>query len=188
MVSEKSLEEEIKIKAQQNRRLARYMSSTQDLVEEQIRKARAKGDFDNLEGKGKPIDLYENPFEPAELRMAFKILKDNDCAPFWIELGKEIDALIEKFWKEVEYFKRYTEMVVSDQNLSVSMTRFNKKKASLYFEQRLEMEKIVKKIVDYNIHCPTFRMGRPNLNVDDEMIKMISEIEKIIEKAKKSSD
>lgn len=182
-MSDKSLEEEIMIKAQQNRHLARYMSSTQDLVEEQIRKARERGEFDNLEGKGKPIDLYENPFEPAELRMAFKILKDNDCAPFWIELGKEIDAQIEKFWNEVEHFKRYTEMVVSDQNSSISWKRFNKKKASFYFEQRLEMEKIVKKIVDYNIHCPTFRVGRPNLDVDDEMIKVINEIEKIIERA-----
>jgi DnaJ family protein C protein 28 len=185
MVSEKSLEEKIMIKAQQNRHLARYMSSTQDLVEEQIRKAKERGEFDNLEGKGKPIDLSENPFEPVELRMAFKILKDNDCAPFWIELGKEIDAQIEKFWKEVEHFKRYTEMVVSDQNSSASLKRFNKKKASFYFEQRLQMEKIVKKIVDYNLHCPTFRLGRPNLDVDDEMLKVITEIEAIIERAKK---
>lgn len=185
-MSEKSLEEEIMIKAQQNRHIARYMSSTEDLVEEQIRKAREKGEFDNLKGQGKPLDLYENPFEPAELRMAFKILKDNDFAPYWIQLGKEIDAQIDKFWSEVERFKRYTALVVSDERSSISLKRFEKKKASFYFEQRLEMEKIIKKIVDYNIHCPTFRMGRSNLNLDDEMYKVINAVEKIMEEAKKN--
>lgn len=178
-MSEKSLEEEIKIKAEQNRHLARYMSSTQDLVEEQIRKAREKGEFDDLEGKGKPLDLSENPFEPAELRMAFKILKDNDFAPYWIELGKEIDAQLDKFWIEVERFKRYAEMVVSDKRSGISLRRFEKKKAAFYYESRLEMDKIIKKIIDYNIHCPTFRLGRANLDLDEEMFKVISTVEKI---------
>ncbi|HBK54312.1 MAG TPA: DUF1992 domain-containing protein, partial [Syntrophomonas wolfei] len=44
------------------------MSSTQDLVENQIRKAQERGEFNNLEGSGKPISLEENPFEPPELR------------------------------------------------------------------------------------------------------------------------
>jgi DnaJ family protein C protein 28 len=38
-MADKSVDEEIKIKAQQARRLARYMSSTEDLVENQILKA-----------------------------------------------------------------------------------------------------------------------------------------------------
>jgi DnaJ family protein C protein 28 len=90
-VSDKSIEEEIKLKAQKSRKLARYMSSTQDLVENQIRKAMENGEFDNLAGTGKPLRFEENPYEPPELRMIHKILKDNDFAPYWIELGKEID-------------------------------------------------------------------------------------------------
>jgi DnaJ family protein C protein 28 len=49
-MAEKSLEEEIKIGAQKARKLARYMSSTEDLVESQIQKAMQRGDFDNLAG------------------------------------------------------------------------------------------------------------------------------------------
>ena len=48
-----SLEEEIKIKAGKARRLARYMSSTEDLVEQQILQAQERGEFDNLSGAGK---------------------------------------------------------------------------------------------------------------------------------------
>lgn len=187
-MSERSLDEEIKIKAQQNRKLAKYMSSTQDLVEEQIRKAQERGEFDNLKGKGQPIDLSENPYEPADLRMAFKILKDNDFAPYWIELGKEIDADLEKFWGEVESFRRYTGMVVIANPVGPSAKRYENKKASFYFEHRLVLEKIDKKILNYNLHCPTFRMGRASLNIDDEMYKVISIIEKEIEATRKVKD
>ncbi|NPV92313.1 MAG: DUF1992 domain-containing protein [Firmicutes bacterium] len=77
------------------RKIARYMQSTEDLVEEKIRKAMEKGDFDRIEGKGKPIKMEENPFEDPTLRLPFKMLKDAGFAPYWIELGKDIDAEIE---------------------------------------------------------------------------------------------
>lgn len=180
-MTEKSIEEEVMIKAGQARKLAKYMSSTQDLVEEQIQKALKRGDFDNLEGTGKPLDLYENPFEPPELRMAFKILKNNDFAPYWIELGKEIDAQLDKFEKEVQLFCRYTNIFVQEKHSNLSIKRFEKKKANFYYESRLWLEKIAKNIIDYNLHCPTFREARPNLIVDDKMYEVITKIEQIIE-------
>ncbi len=180
-MAEKSLEEEIKIGAQKGRKLARYMSSTADLVEMQIEKAMLRGDFDNLKGAGKPINLEENPYEPPELRMSFKILKDNDFAPYWIELGKEIDNDISKFWEEVDHFKRYTEIFCRDKHNSSAIQRFEKKKAHFYFEQRLVLEKVNKKIINYNLHCPTFTLGRTNISVDDEMYQVITQVEKLIE-------
>jgi DnaJ family protein C protein 28 len=182
-MSEKSVEEEIKIKAQQARGLARYMSSTQDLVEEQIRKAQQRGEFDNLEGSGRPLDLEENPFEPAELRMVFKILKNNDFAPYWIELGKEIDADLQNLWREVGRFTRYTEMFCAEKHSKAAQQRYDKKKARFYFEQRLELEKINRKIVDFNLHCPTFQLGRSTMIIDNEMYKVIRQVESVIEAA-----
>jgi hypothetical protein len=181
MLADRSLEEEIKIKAQEGRKLARYMSSTEDLVEEQIRKAQARGDFDNLAGAGKPVDLSENPYENPDLRMTYKILKNNDFAPFWIELGKEIDANLEKFWESVAWFKRYTEIFMGEKHSGIAVKRYEKKRAHFYYEKRLELEKINKKILDYNLHCPTFRMGRASLLIEDQMYKVITEIEQIIE-------
>jgi len=183
-VSEKSLEEQIKTKAQKARKLARYMSSTADLVENQIRKAQERGDFDNLEGAGKPLDLSENPFEPQELRMTFKILKDNDFAPYWIELGKDIDAEINKFWEDFDRFKRYTYLFCRETHGKLAIDRFEKKKANFYFESRIKLEKINKKITDFNLHCPTFRLGRGNIVVDDEMYKVISGIEQLIDETR----
>ncbi len=184
-MEEKSIEEQVMIKAGQARKLAKYMSSTQDLVEEQIRKAVLKGDFDNLEGAGKPLNLYENPYEPPELRMVFRILKNNDFAPYWIELGKEIDADWRKIEKEIHLFSRYTYLFTRERHSRMGQERFKKKKAAFYYETKLFLESISKKILDYNLHCPTFKEGRPNFCVDEKMYSIMMEIENIIDENKK---
>jgi len=60
------------------------------IVEERIRKAQQKGEFDNLEGSGKPLNLLDDQAVAEELRLAYKILKNADCLPPEIELKKEI--------------------------------------------------------------------------------------------------
>lgn len=183
-MKEKSYEEEVKIKAEKSRPLARYMSSTEDLVEMQIEKAMARGEFNNLKGAGKPIKFEENPYEPPELRMMFKILKNNNFAPYWIELGKEIDADLGRLNQEVEYFKKYINMFFREKRSLKAYKNFEQKKAHFYYESRLALERISQKINDYNLHCPTFRENRANIVVDDEMYKIITAIEKEIENLK----
>jgi hypothetical protein len=63
------------------------------IVEEQIRDAQQKGEFDDLAGQGKP--LVTNDEETAlegDLKMAHHILKNADALPLWIEMNKEIAA------------------------------------------------------------------------------------------------
>jgi DnaJ homolog subfamily C member 28 len=61
----------------------------------QIREAQQRGEFDNLPGKGKPLDLTPNPYA-REQELAFKILKDAGYAPEWIELDKAIRGKLER--------------------------------------------------------------------------------------------
>lgn len=178
-----SLEEEIKIKAGKARRLARYMSSTEDLVEQQILQAQERGEFDNLSGAGKRLNLEENPMQPPELRMPFKILKDNGFAPYWIELGKEIDQDFVQLEKELLLFQKYTAIFFSNKKHNgASLKRFEKRKELFYFERRLDLEKINQKIIDYNLACPTFRVGRGNIIVEDELNRIKTTIENHIKK------
>ena len=60
------------------------------IVEERILTAQKKGDFENLDGSGKPLKLTDDYHVPEELRLAFKILKNADCLPPEIEVQKEI--------------------------------------------------------------------------------------------------
>ena len=70
--------------------------SIEKFVEDQIRKAMAKGEFDNLPGKGKPIDLDGYFQTPEHLRICYSILKDGQFVPEEVEALKEIEALREK--------------------------------------------------------------------------------------------
>lgn len=58
-----------------------------------IRAAMERGEFDNLPGAGKPLDLEEYFAAPEDLRMAYSILKNARCAPAEVELLKEIARL-----------------------------------------------------------------------------------------------
>jgi DnaJ homologue, subfamily C, member 28, conserved domain len=61
-------------------------------VEEIIAEAMVRGEFDNLPGAGKPLDLSAYFNTPEELRLAYSILKNANLLPGEAELLKEIAA------------------------------------------------------------------------------------------------
>lgn len=84
-----------KSKQQSEREIDTVMTYTDHLTEI-IRKAERQGDFDNLPGKGKPLDLGNTYFSNSYERQMYKTMKDNHVLPEWVRLGKEIDAEKEK--------------------------------------------------------------------------------------------
>jgi DnaJ family protein C protein 28 len=68
------------------------MNRLESLAEKRLREAIESGEFDDLPGKGEPIDLRENPFEDPDLRTVHRLLRNAGFAPAWIEERKDIDA------------------------------------------------------------------------------------------------
>lgn len=66
------------------------LTGFEKLVEERILAAQRKGEFDNLEGAGKPLKVDDMNRVPQDLRLAYKILKNADFLPPELELKKEI--------------------------------------------------------------------------------------------------
>ena len=66
------------------------------VAEEKIREAMEQGEFHNLRGRGKPLKLERNPFEPPELHMAHTILEAADMVPTWIDERKDIDRAVDE--------------------------------------------------------------------------------------------
>lgn len=66
------------------------------LIDEQIKDAMRKGEFDDLPGKGKPLKLDDDPYTPEHMRMAYKLLRDNDLVPDWMVQSRELDTLRDK--------------------------------------------------------------------------------------------
>ena len=70
--------------------------SIESAIEEKIREAMARGEFDNLSGSGKPLDLEAYFNTPEDLRMAFSMLKANEFVPEEVEIFREIAELDER--------------------------------------------------------------------------------------------
>jgi hypothetical protein len=66
------------------------------LIEEKIREAMANGEFDNLSGRGRPIDLTAYFATPEDLRLGYSLLKNANVLPQEMSLLKDIETLKEK--------------------------------------------------------------------------------------------
>ena len=66
--------------------------SFERIVEEQIRRAIADGEFENLRGKGKALELESYFQTPESLRMAYSMLKSAEFVPEEVRLMQEIDT------------------------------------------------------------------------------------------------
>jgi len=71
------------------------------LAEQRILEAQRNGEFENLAGKGKPLELADYSSLPDDLRMAYHLLKNANVLPPEAELLKDIHIL-EDLLKHVE--------------------------------------------------------------------------------------
>ena len=73
----------------------------QRLAEQRILEAQRRGEFDDLPGKGKPLELEDLSWVPEELRIGYMVLKNAHVLPPEAELLKDIHTL-EDLLKHVE--------------------------------------------------------------------------------------
>jgi hypothetical protein len=66
------------------------LAALERVAEKRINEAIQRGEFDNLPGSGKPLNLEDDRQIPDDLRLAYKILKNADCLPPELELKKAI--------------------------------------------------------------------------------------------------
>jgi hypothetical protein len=61
-----------------------------NVVEQRIQHSQREGDFENLSGKGKPLEMVGNPHADPDEDIAYRVLAKNGFAPEWVELNKDI--------------------------------------------------------------------------------------------------
>ena len=96
--------------------------SIESAIEQIIREGMARGEFDNLKGKGKPLNLDDYFNTPEDVRMGFSILRSNDFVPEEVEIMKEIAELREKFRLAIDADeKAVLEKTLRDKTLELSL-------------------------------------------------------------------
>lgn len=76
------------------------------IVETLIKEAQERGDFDNLKGKGQPIDLDAYFETPEDMRLAYSALKNAGIVSAEVEILQEIAALKERLASTYEEVQR----------------------------------------------------------------------------------
>ncbi|HDG97076.1 MAG TPA: DUF1992 domain-containing protein [Desulfobacterales bacterium] len=116
----------------------------QKIVEERIQKAQEQGLFDNLPGKGRPLQLEDDSHVPEDLRLAYKILKNADCLPPELQLKKEIrqmEDMLDSIPDEKEKYR-----LIKRINFKIMKLNMMGKKSPLLEETEIYYKKIVHKL------------------------------------------
>ncbi|XP_053561935.1 dnaJ homolog subfamily C member 28 [Bombina bombina] len=134
------------------------------LVEDLIQESMAKGDFDNLSGKGKPLQKFSHcPHIDPMTHNLNRILIDNGYQPEWILLQKEIRETIEKLRNEV---------LASRKKLGDPLTPRKKEQWQEKCEDlREDITQLNKRINDFNLVVPLLNIQMVHFNVDKEIAR-----------------
>ena len=120
------------------------MFSYLKIVEQRIKEAQERGDFDGLPGQGEPLELHDDSYLPEDLRLAYKILKNADCLPPEVEEKKEIiqmEDLLESIPDEKEKYK-----LIKKINYRIMKLNMRGNKSPLLEERQIYYSKIVNKM------------------------------------------
>lgn len=82
------------------------LSKWQTYVDEKIREWLGDGDMSWHPGAGLPLDLPLDDDTPEELRLAYKIMEDNDAVPPWMSLGFVLRDRHEKILRKLQQYAR----------------------------------------------------------------------------------
>lgn len=160
----------ITVKNVRQSREQKITQAIERLVEDLIQESMAKGDFDNLSGKGKPLQKFSgcSYIDPMTHNLN-RILIDNGYQPEWILMQKEINDTIEQLRDTV---------LESRKKFGNPMTPTEQKQWNQVCEQFEEnIRKLNKRINDFNLIVPI--LTRQKVHFDAQ--KEISRAQKIYE-------
>ena len=135
-------------------------------IEEHIRRAIEEGKFKDLPGKGKPLQLDENPHEDPDWRLANHMLKTSGYSLPWIALRSEIDQEIAAARSELHRAWEWRQASLAGGKPAHEIEP-EWRRARLAFTERLE--RINKRIGDYNLQAPAAQLQLLKLQPDQEI-------------------
>lgn len=153
------------------------LSGLERISERRIQEAIDAGEFSNLDGEGKPLKHEDNPFVPADMRAAFKVLSNSGYAPDWMVVGQQIEEELARLRHDAD--RHFTQLRSSLKELGsdpyairrlrqeVARLRAQHKRASA--RHRAAIEEINRKISLFNHTTPITSLLKVPLSLNIEM-------------------
>jgi hypothetical protein len=114
------------------------------IVEERIKKAMEMGEFDDLQGKGKPLRFEDDTFVPEDLRVAYKILKNAGFLPPELYAEKDIKNAMDLLEGLSDEKKRYRQS--QKLNLLITKANLTRKRPVSLEKKQIYYDKIVERL------------------------------------------
>ena len=129
------------------------------IVEERIRAAQRRGEFENLSGHGKPLVFSDDSHVAEELRLAYKILKNADCLPAEVEIKKEIRQTEDLLRGMPESVEKYH--AIKKLNFLILKLNSMRKTPVMFEEQQHYSSKLVERLGASGRVTNELEAGRP---------------------------
>lgn len=141
-----------------------------DLMEDIFEDGRQRGLFDDLPGKGRPLDLQQNVFEGSG-SLANQLMRDNDLRPAWLGIRSDVEAKIVALRADVRRtWQRY--------DLAWQQAAHQSHRASLALgwdsacqAWETQIAEINKAVDNYNIRRPAQQLELFKLRLADELTR-----------------
>ncbi len=140
------------------------MKKYQHSIDEQIRKAIKEGQFENLPGKGEPMDLSANPHEDPAWSVAFRAIRSSGHTLPWIEKRQQIEADLETARQNL---LRAWHWYQDTQRDAGNFYQHEWKRAQDDFREKIT--ELNKHIFNYNLEVPADQFQRRQIKVDGEI-------------------
>jgi len=141
------------------------MKHWESLIDQKIREAMEQGEFDDLPGKGQPVDTSENPFEDPELRLAHRMLRNAGFAPAWIEERKDIDSEFENARNHLSRVWTVLQNALGTENERSARTRWEQALTSF----RKQAGELNRRIVTWYSKVPAAGFQRRLIDIEKEV-------------------
>jgi DnaJ family protein C protein 28 len=140
-------------------------------IDEQIKQAIQRGEFDDLPGKGQPLDLSENPYEDPGWRLAHRLLKENGYTLPWIDTRNRLEKdyqqamqTLARNWQWRQNKLGHRGLVQAEKEWQLALEAF-----------RNEVITLNKRIRDYNLEIPSNQFQRRQINAEQEILKITTD-------------
>lgn len=135
-------------------------------IDEIIRRAMEEGKFDDLPGKGKPLELDENPHADPEWQAAHHILKSGGFSLPWIESLREIEDQLQATRAAMARTWAWYQSGLT-QNKSPNQLNIELERATEKFHDQISA--INQDIRSYNLEVPNERFQLQLINAEQEI-------------------
>jgi DnaJ family protein C protein 28 len=133
-------------------------------IDQQIREAMERGDFNNLKGAGKPLNLARDPNVPEDWELAFNVLKNAGYAPDWIETLNSVRKEQDKLFAPLNRFLA-NPPALPDERARRQME---------LIEQFRKDAKTLNGVIDtFNLKAPADQVHLRRIRIDEEIEKFL---------------